>query len=81
MKKFLFPLFSLLAVGLLAGCGSGNAAQENAKNEEHIIVWAWDEAFNIRAMNEAADYYQNEEVEIEIVAMSQDDIVQRLNTS
>ncbi|MGG5357938.1 MULTISPECIES: ABC transporter substrate-binding protein [unclassified Enterococcus] len=81
MKKFLFPLFSLLAAGLLAGCGTGNTTQENAQNEEHIIVWAWDEAFNIRAMHEAADYYQNEEVEIEIVAMSQDDIVQRLNTS
>ncbi|EPH93685.1 putative lactose-binding protein [Enterococcus faecalis 13-SD-W-01] len=81
MKKFLFPLFSLLAAGLLAGCGTGNTTQENAQNEEHIIVWAWDEAFNIRAMHEAADYYQNENVEIEIVAMSQDDIVQRLNTS
>ncbi|MEO2722353.1 ABC transporter substrate-binding protein, partial [Enterococcus faecium] len=64
------------ASGFLTGCGS---ASSTADNEEKVTVWAWDETFNIKAVNEAKKIYENEETEIEVVTMSQDDIVQKLN--
>ena len=38
------------ASGFLTGCGS---ASSTADNEEKVTVWAWDETFNIKAVNEA----------------------------
>ncbi len=50
---------------------------------EKITVWAWDESFNIKAVNEAKEIYKDIDpnLEVEVVTMAQDDIVARLNTS
>jgi len=76
IRKLIAGVVCLAAAsGFLTGCGS---ASSTADNEEKVTVWAWDETFNIKAVNEAKKVYENEETEIEVVTMSQDDIVQKL---
>lgn len=82
MKRLLKVfLVTFMALGLVA-CGGGDK-DETAEKSNKITVWAWDETFNIAAMKEAASMYKDidPDVEIEIVTMSQDDIVQKLHTS
>lgn len=72
IRKLIAGVVCLAAAsGFLTGCGS---ASSTADNEEKVTVWAWDETFNIKAVNEAKKIYENEETEIEVVTMSQDDI-------
>lgn len=91
-KKLLSILLaSTLTLGLVA-CGNkdnGESTGETTTGEtttesnEKITVWAWDESFNIVAANQAKEIYlkENPDVDIEVVTMSQDDIVAKLNTS
>src|SRR5699024_12882734 len=65
------------AAVLFAGCGS--SSNSATKDENKISVWAWDETFNIKAVNEAKKVYENKEVEVDVVTMSEDDIIQKLN--
>ncbi|OTP12578.1 extracellular solute-binding protein [Enterococcus sp. 10A9_DIV0425] len=64
---------------LFAGCG--NSSGEAKEEEDTVTVWAWDETFNIKAVNEAKKVYENDDVTVDVVTMSQDDIVQKLNTA
>ncbi len=77
-------LAGTMSLGLMA-CGGGGGEDAGSNNEEDnkIVIWAWDEAFNIKAANEAKEIYAgiNPDVEVEIVTMAQNDIVQKLNTS
>lgn len=77
----------------MAACGGSDGKEEKtdtaAKTEskedgdDTITVWAWDEAFNIKAVEVAKEMYaeKNPDVEVEVVNMAQDDIVTKLNTS
>lgn len=76
---------SVLCVGLaftMTACGSGDDKKESG-DKKTITVWAWDETFNIKAVEEAKAMYakDNKDVEVKVVTMAQDDIVQKLNTS
>ena len=89
-------LSAMMAMGLMA-CGetdtSGNASDSAPSTQaesgsadagnDSLTIWAWDEAFNIKAAQNAADIYrtENPDVELNIVTMAQDDIVAKLNTS
>ncbi len=80
MKKIMaFLLAGVMMLSLAACGGSGDEAESDNK----ITIWAWDEAFNIKAANEAKAIYAeiNPDVEVEVVTMAQNDIVQKLNTS
>lgn len=84
MKKIVLILVTLIALVSIAGCSGNESKKENAsKSNDKVTIWAWDETFNIKAANEAKVVYQKEnpDAEIEVVTMSQDDIVQKLNTS
>lgn len=81
MKKILKGLLVIGAVGLLAACSTETKKDAAKVNEDKVIVWAWDETFNVKAVEEAKKAYEDKDVEIEVVNMSQDDIVQKLNTS
>lgn len=74
-------LACVLASAMVMGLGVTAFAEEGG--DRKITVWAWDETFNIKAANEAAEIYKAEhpDVEIEVVTMAQDDIVAKLNTS
>lgn len=79
MKKTICALLVLAMMLSLAACGGAAAP----KTDNVITIWAWDEAFNIKAVNDAAELYKgiNPDVTIEVVNMAQEDIVQKLNTS
>ncbi len=82
-KVAAFAMAAVLAFGLV-GCGSsGSSKSASSKNSKKITVWAWDEAFNIKAAKEAAEIYKgiDKDAEINVVTMAQDDIVAKLNTS
>lgn len=83
MKKLLTSAIVGLALFGLTACSSGNdgSGDSAAKDSDKVTVWAWDETFNIAAMNEAKEVYGDKGKDVEIVTMSQDDIVQKLNTS
>ena len=80
MKK-LKPLLGLAAVTLLlAGCGSG-AESTSSKSEgtgagDEITVWAWDPAFNLKALEVANELYtaDNPEFKLNVIENAQADI-------
>ena len=92
-------LSAMMAMGLMACGGTeapedtaggapstqsdSGSADGAASGDNSLTIWAWDEAFNIKAAQNAADIYkaENPDVEINIVTMAQDDIVAKLNTS
>lgn len=94
-KVFAVMLAATMVFGL-AACGdsgegstsksktSGSSSQaSSSKGGDTLTIWAWDEAFNIKAAEVAKEMYAktNPDVEINIVTMAQDDIVTKLNTS
>ncbi|MDU5110120.1 MAG: extracellular solute-binding protein [Clostridium sp.] len=86
-KKLLSILMaSTLTLGL-AACGNNDngasSGDTTTGGNDKITIWAWDESFNIVAANQAKEIYSkdNPDVEVEVVTMSQDDIVAKLNTS
>lgn len=84
MKKVKILLAIIASVLLIAGCSSKDEATKSEKDNK-ITVWAWDESFNIKAVNEAVKAYEKKadvsDLDVEVVTMAQDDIVQKLNTS
>ena len=72
----------LMAGAMVFGMGIPVSAEEKEGADE-ITIWAWDEAFNIKAANVAKDMYAeaNPDVKVNVVTMAQDDIVAKLNTS
>ncbi len=90
MKKALSMLLAgTMTFGLVA-CGGteeaattpeGGATTEAGDNK--ITIWAWDEQFNVKAANVAKEMYAEVDptLAVEIVTMSQEDIVAKLNTS
>jgi lactose/L-arabinose transport system substrate-binding protein len=81
MKKILSLAAVALSAMTLAACSSKSADKSSAKDDKTVTVWAWDESFNVKAVNEAKKFYDGKGVEVKVSVMSQEDIVQKLNTS
>ncbi|MDR0886214.1 MAG: extracellular solute-binding protein [Clostridiales Family XIII bacterium] len=89
MKKRLLGL--LLAVMVVftfsfTACGGSDKSSDSDSDSKDsgkktVNVWAWDETFNIKAVEEAKKVYSSDDYDVKVVTMSQDDIVQKLNTS
>jgi lactose/L-arabinose transport system substrate-binding protein len=84
MKRKFILLISILAISITA-CSNPNDNSETGGDvsaKEKVTVWAWDQKFNVAAMEEAKKIYEleNPDVEIEILEFAQADIVQKLNT-
>ncbi len=84
-------LASTIVIGVTA-CGNSQNSGESSKSvaengkdskDDTLTIWAWDEAFNIKAAENAKEIFlkDNPDVKINIVTMAQDDIVAKLNTS
>lgn len=78
----------LIATVLLgvAGCGEETASvreYEHAGESQVIDIWAWDENYNIVAVNEAIEIYQKQHpsVEFAVTTMSQEEVVAKLNAA
>lgn len=69
--------------GMLKYIHKQQEQKRNIGGDDKLTIWAWDEAFNIKAAEVAKEMYaeKNPDVEIDIVTMAQDDIVTKLNTS
>lgn len=89
VKRIFAMLLAASMVFGTAACG-GTDKGENKKEADNkketgdeLTIWAWDEAFNIKAAEDAKEIYlkTNPDAEINIVTMAQDDIVAKLNTS
>lgn len=65
--------------GSQTSSGTSGTSQDGGK----ITLWAWDDTFNVKAANLAAEAYKDENpnVTVEVVSMAQDDIVAKLNTA
>lgn len=96
MEKVIALILTVAMVLGMTACGSKETTPDANKGDttktdttketgtpEKITIWAWDEAFNIVAANQAKEIYAsiNPNAEIEVVTMAQDDIVTKLNTS
>lgn len=84
--KLVKKLFVLLAaVTVVTACSNQSDSSKESGKEDKITIWAWDESFNIKAVDEAIKVYKEKtdvaEADFEVVTMAQDDIVQKLNTS
>lgn len=51
----------------LSGCGGEAAPQEQESKAQEIIIWAWDDTFNIKAARMAAAEYQKENEDVQIL--------------
>ncbi|MDD3277309.1 MAG: ABC transporter substrate-binding protein [Lachnospiraceae bacterium] len=87
MGKTRAKTYAVLAVWIvltlsLAGCATGKEiawTQINSSDKE-LLIWAWDENFNIKAANIAAKYYrqQHPDIKIQVVAEEKHDIIREL---
>lgn len=87
LKKIMAVVVTgMMAVSLMA-CGSSSsnntATTSKGKDDKKITVWAWDDTFNIKAVNMAKERYLKDhpDVTVDVISMAQDDVVQKLNTS
>ena len=51
----------------LSGCGGEAAPQEQESKAQEIVIWAWDDTFNIKAARMAAAEYQKENEDVQIL--------------
>lgn len=82
---------SVASLLVLAACGDtdevattdNNGADGEAVEVDEITVWTWDPNFNIRAVDMAESYYQEENpgISVNVIENAQDDIIQSLNTN
>lgn len=72
-------LFVMLII-LCTACKRTEA--EKIGNQEKLVVWAWDETFNIHAARVAAEMFKKSrpEVKVEVVSMTSEDIISKLDT-
>lgn len=94
MKKRWTAMLMAMALGLsLTACGDsgeadsgaqpgGDNANVSAEGGQALTVWAWDKAFNIYAIEEAAKIYQKEnpDFQINVVEVSWNDMQPQLAT-
>lgn len=91
MKKRCRAMFLAMALGLsLTACGDsgeaepggadGGNASVSAEDGQTLNVWAWDKAFNIYAIEEAAKIYQKDhpDFQINVVEVSWNDMQPQL---
>ncbi|MBZ2198122.1 ABC transporter substrate-binding protein [Occultella gossypii] len=72
----------------LAACGGGSGSNDGGGgggddgDDQTLTVWAWDPAFNVYAMNEAATIYaqDNPDVTVEVIETPWEDIQTKLTT-
>jgi lactose/L-arabinose transport system substrate-binding protein len=72
MKKIVWIVLSLVVLSLV-GCAGKSISMQQAPQ---IIIWTWDETFNVKAAKLAADeYMQNNDVDIVVETMEREEIL------
>lgn len=58
----------LISFMMITGCGGKDQAQQSTNdNVQEIIIWTWDDTFNVKAAKMAAAEYQKEHEEVRIL--------------
>ena len=70
---------AIVALAVLVACDNDNN-ETTGEDITEITVWAWDPLFNIAALEVAESMWDEEEITLNIMESSQDDIVTRLTT-
>lgn len=68
-------IWALLLAGLVltaAGCGKQVPAETEATKGNEIIIWTWDETFNVKAAKKAAATYEEEHPELSIQVITKE---------
>lgn len=68
-------IWALLLAGLVltaAGCGKQVPAETEATKGNEIIIWTWDETFNVKAAKKAAAIYEEEHPELSIQVITKE---------
>lgn len=87
--KKLLSMFAIMIMALIVlfACGGGNDTMDGDGDEVveigdgeafELTAWAWDPLFNIAALELAESMWDEDDVTLNIMDSSQDDIVQRL---
>lgn len=90
-RKLLSVLLAGTMVLSLAACGGSGSSSDDAASDEgggseggdKLVVWTWDPAFNIPAIEEAGKIYKetvNDKFELEVVETLSDDCETKLQT-
>lgn len=68
--------------GETGGDTSADSSDSGSEGGNKLTVWAWDQTFNIKAINMAADQYKKDhpDFELEVVETSSDDCQTKLTT-
>lgn len=81
-------IFFIVFLSVLASGSRGNGEQAAVPSlrqdkPQAVTIWAWDENYNIIAVNEAIKSYQKRhpDTEFEVVSMAQEEIVARLDSA
>ena len=87
-KKVITVLLAGAMVMSLTACGgsSDSTSKSDSKgsgDSNKLTVWAWDQNFNIKAMNIAAEEYKKDhpDFELEVIETSSDDCQTKLTTA
>lgn len=85
-KKFFTSLTAAFSIALLSttvGCSNDSSGEPSESNENKVVVWCWDQAFNGKALKIAEEIYQtnNPDFELEIIDLSKTDLEQKLTTN
>lgn len=81
MKIRRWGSFILLCIVFLSCTACNHTTVSEDSEKEKLIIWAWDEYFNIKAANEAKKIFMesNPNIEVEVVTMTQDEVISKLN--
>ena len=81
MKIRRWGSFILLCIVFLSCTACNHTMASEDSEKEKLIIWAWDEYFNIKAANEAKKIFMesNPNIEVEVVTMTQDEVISKLN--
>ena len=78
-------LLAVLMTGAMVASFAGSATVVSAKSDDDnkLTVWAWDQNFNIKSMQIAADQYakDHEGFSVDIIETSSDDCQTKLTTA
>ncbi|MBO5056163.1 MAG: extracellular solute-binding protein [Lachnospiraceae bacterium] len=66
MNRVIFPVL-LFGMLIIAGCGKMEKQEEKARDMQEIVIWTWDETFNVKAAEMAAAEYQKEHGDVRII--------------
>ena len=74
-KRIPRSMMALLLAGMVltvTGCGTQAPAEAETVKDNEIVIWTWDETFNVKAAKMAADIYEKEHPELQIQVITKE---------